>query len=256
MKKFNLDMTRFAVLIAAVLAVAVLLSFGKGIFFGRDTPAVLLPDISESPGVSADPNAPPTGSGADDPVEVEVTPETVQAVVATLARPESYSCTIQETTYWSGGSGTRQIQVWADGACCATRTETETLARRSLTNGNTLWLWYEGEEDLYEGPLAENTPDDLSGIPTYEDLLGLEKDRILSAGYEGKNGWACVWAETEPGEDGTTARYWISVENGLLVAAELRRDGTLTYAVSLPSVQIPVTDETAFRLPDGTDVRE
>lgn len=250
-----MDITRFAVLIAAVLAVAVLLSFGEGIFFGRDTPAVLLPDISENPGASADPNAPPSGSGAGDPVEVRVTPETVQAVIATIVRPESYGCTVQETTYWSGGSGVRQILFWVDGACGAARMETETLVRRSLTDGETLWLWYEGESGLYEGPLAGTTPDDLAAIPTYEDVLALEKGEILSAGYEQKNGWSCVWAETGAEETGNTVRYWISVENGLLVAAELRREGVLTYAVSVASVQIPAADETVFCLPDGTDVR-
>ena len=41
---------------------------------------------------------------------VEITPETVQQAVATMARPAAYVRTVRITTHWSGGSRTVDVQ--------------------------------------------------------------------------------------------------------------------------------------------------
>jgi hypothetical protein len=170
-------------------------------------------------------------------------------------RPESYGCTVQETTYWSGGSGVRQILFWVDGACGAARMETETLcAPEPHGRGNALALVRRRKRACTRAPWREQRPDDLAAIPTYEDVLALGKGEILSAGYEQKNGWSCVWPRRERKKLETPCATGYLWKTGSSVAAELRREGVMTYAVSVASVQIPAADETVFCLPDGTDV--
>ena len=43
-----------------------------------------------------------------------VTPETVQSVVATLSRPDSYYRELTVETLWSGGSYSSTVQYWED----------------------------------------------------------------------------------------------------------------------------------------------
>ena len=75
-----------ALLIALVMVVAILSSFGLN-FFSVDQPEIVLPSpvITDSGEQSADD---PTAGGGFLPVDV--TPETVQSVIATLERPENY----------------------------------------------------------------------------------------------------------------------------------------------------------------------
>ena len=60
--------------------------------------------------------------------------------------------------------------------------------------------------------------------------------------------------QLDPGTElGYTERYWISVDSGLLVAAETEKDGEVVYAMTARDVVSPL-DETQgiFVLPDGT----
>ena len=67
----------------------------------RRSSRVVLPDTGSA--AESDENLP---SGGDALTVVEVSPETVQAAVATLRRPESYSRSITVEYLWDGGSGT------------------------------------------------------------------------------------------------------------------------------------------------------
>ena len=94
----------FVVLIAIVIVVAMASSFGLGLF-GPDTAKIALPtpEASVSPG---------TDPAADGLVRVEVTPETVQNVIATLARPESYYREVTIEDFWGEGeSGVTVVEL-------------------------------------------------------------------------------------------------------------------------------------------------
>ena len=82
------------VLIAAVIVVAMLASFGLRLFV-PDTAKIVLP----TPAASAQPGTEP---GADSGVvRVDVTPETVQDVIGqTLTRPESYFREVTIEDFW------------------------------------------------------------------------------------------------------------------------------------------------------------
>ena len=92
-------------LIAAIIAVAVLSSFGLGLF-APDTAEIVLPTPAPSPS---------PGGESGGAVRVEVTPETVQSVIATLSRPESYGRTVTVQDFWEDEElGTTTAQVWVD----------------------------------------------------------------------------------------------------------------------------------------------
>ncbi|MCI7472684.1 MAG: hypothetical protein MSB10_03275 [Clostridiales bacterium] len=235
------------VLIGIVITVAMLSSFGLGLF-APDTAKIQLP----APAASQS-QAP---VGEDEYVRVEITTETVQYVVEhTLTRPESYGRTVTIEDFWGEGqSGVTRATVWVDGGWTHT---TATLpggaVRHSIVGDGQFWLWYEGNSRVLTGSADENSAD-LEGqrIPTYEDVLQLKQSEIADAGYEDKEGVSCIFVETVPDSQGYAERYWISTDSGLLSCAETRLEGQLIYRMSAFSVDRPVPENASFALPDGT----
>ena len=82
--------TILAIIIACVVLLAVLYSFGLNLF--NKPPQLELPD-SEAVSSGAQGSANTEAGG----IQVEVTPQTVQSVVASLSRYESYSRTVSIT---------------------------------------------------------------------------------------------------------------------------------------------------------------
>lgn len=96
-------------------------------------------------------------------------------------------------------------------------------------------------------------PPDLSQrLPTYETVLLLDPEQITAAGYELRGGMSCVWVEVQLDEN-LSEQYWVSVDSGLLVSAEMVQDGQLVYRMTAYSaIQTPCPTDASFRLPDGT----
>ncbi|MBE6908449.1 MAG: hypothetical protein E7474_02425 [Ruminococcaceae bacterium] len=211
-------------------------------------PEVVLPEITGTEEVSG--VIPET---AQDAVRrVEVTPDTVQRVIDRLARPESYSRTMVIERFWPGGSGQSTASVTVSGGWTRvdlTRGEAET--RHLITGGGQSWIWY-GEEDRVYSGAAALTADEEEGIPTYEDILRLPVDEIVAADYRALEGVNCIYVETSPDSFGYSQRYWVRVDNGLLVYAE-RMDGEeVVYRMSGLETDPDVAPAQAFALPDGT----
>ena len=103
-------MKRLSSLAIAVIATLVLLAgillFLASPLSAKKTAEVHLPEIQDRL---------PEHTGAAVPREltqVDVNPETVQAVISTLNRPDSYSRTLQVFQFWAGGGRTSEIRVW------------------------------------------------------------------------------------------------------------------------------------------------
>lgn len=234
-----------AVIICVVLA-AVLYSFFRNVL--PSTPELVLADPDAA--ASAEPND-WTGDG----VAVKVTPQTVQRLVASLERYESYSRTVTVEYFDRGRSlGAISAQVWADAGWVRTDlTLGSGVMEHSVVGDGRLWLWYGGEDRVYSGPAEDMTADLMQRLPTYETVLALDKDSITAAEYESWGGQPCVYVEARTPALGYLERYWISENSGLLMAAEMEKDGELIYAMSSQEVVSPL-DHTGqiFVLPDGT----
>lgn len=239
-----------ALLITVVILIAVFSSFGLNLFSGG-TPEVVLPTVNPS---GAEDPVQSGGSGDTGDLVVEVTPQNVQNVIATLARPESYYREVTLETFWGeSGSAAATAQVWVDKGY--TRIDTalsEGTVEHTIVGDGRRYRWYNSEREWFETDAGENDADLMQRIPTYEDILTLDPAAITAAGYGEKGGMDCVYVEVADEELGYLERYWVSVERGLLVAAETLKGERTVMRVSAYSVEIPVRSGNVFTLPDGT----
>ena len=238
--------TVLAILISCIILLSVLYSFGLNFFDAP--PEIVVADTQASPGVSAGPG--PTDQGG---IPVEVTPETVQSVIASMSRYQSYSRTLTIRYSWAGGSGTVTAQVMADGGWSRCDTLLASgVTEHSIVGNGRLWYWYDEDEQALECGADRRDQDLMQYLPTYEDVLELDRASITGAGYEEKDGIRCIYVEARQEELGYLERYWIAESSGLLTAAETEKEGVVVYAMSSSELVSPLAGgERAFTLPDG-----
>lgn len=239
----------FAVLIAVIIVIAVFSSFAMNLFSQKKY-EIRLPDLSGSPDSSL------TGdseSADNEVLRVEVTTQTVQGVIATLSRAQSYHREIAIELWGAdGASGVTTAQVWVDGGWTRTSvTHPNGRVQHDLVGEGTRWLWYEGETTALSLPADSAQADLAQHIPTYEDVLALDRKEITDTGYEKYESAVCIYVEVEQRELNSRERYWISVADGLLIAAERVKDGETVYRMTALSTESPVPADSSFALPDG-----
>ena len=238
---------RLAVVIALVVVLAVFGSFAFSLLSVR-APHIVLP----TPGAQT----PASPSGFDSNTQLlEVTPTTVQAVIATLDRSSSYYRQLSVQTFWDGGSGTTSVQTWTDDGYTQVRAQLPTgQVRNSIqTPDGTLYYWYSGGSAVLVAPPDSLSEDLAQRLPTYEDVLALDTASISDAGYVDYEGHPCIFVETQSGGQEYVQRYWIGVDSGLLVAAQTLKAEQVVYSVNASTaIQTPCPASASFRLPDGT----
>lgn len=240
--------TLLAVAISCIILVAVAYSFGLN-FLGS-TPEIVVADPAASASQPAGPGAAEGQAG----ILVEVTPQTVQSIIASMSRYKSYRRSVEIRYSWTGGvSQAITAQVMVDGSwsrCDATLASG--MVEHSIVGGDTLWYWYDESEACLTAPASQREADLIQRIPTYEDVLLAETAAITATSYEEKDDTPCIFVEVAR-ELGYVDRYWISVTSGLLTAAETEQDGEVVYSMTSGDVVSPLSGgEGAFTLPDGT----
>ena len=118
-----------------------------------------------------------------------------------------------------------------------------------------LRLWYAGDKTWKETSTQAETADLAQRIPTYEDVLALDPEKITSAAYEQKNDKSCIFVEIDNGQNGVD-RYWIDTESGLLCAAESSSEDRITYEMTEIQLTTPLAAGVAFTLPNGMVLHE
>jgi len=236
----------------ALLIVAAIGAMLLSSYIGRDSEAVRLPDTPTS---TERPNT-PTPDALD---RVEVTRDTVQAVVSTLSRPEAYSRELVIESLWDGGLATHAISVTVSGGVTSLSTSPPPgIEKRIIVTPDTLYIWYTGDRTPFIGDIgaagdAHRTSDEWQMLATYEDIIGLDSSDITDAGYTEYNGEYCVYAVYTTRLLGHSRVYYISSELGLVIAAkEFDSKGTLIYTMAAGECRIGEADPGAFTLPDGT----
>jgi len=240
--------TRFAVLIAVVLVVAVFGSFGFTLLSAQP-PQITLPNLL--PDSSTGNASLPTG---DEALRVDVTTKTVQAVIASLDRASSYYRQMSVQTNWPGGSGTTAVSTWVDDEYTFVRSTPSTGSTRYfLSTKDTVYYWYADSSTWLTAPAGSLSADLTQRIPTYEDVLALDPEVISDAGYGAYGDYPCIYVETRLDDLGYLERYWIGVDSGLLIAAQTVKEDEVVYSVSATSpIQIPCPTDSVFTLPNGT----
>ena len=235
----------YAAISVALVLVCVVFFFGRSNSGGYD-PIVLPPvedDSQQSAGSSSELN--------DRVSMVAVTTETVQSVIASLHRPESYTASLTVTTYWSGGSGSVQTAVYVQqGLTRADTTANNGQVRHMLTDGENTAVWYGEETDYYRLPAGQFDADDELRLPSYEDVLELDEGQILEADHRYYGTVPCIFVSTE--QEGYECCYYVRSADGLLQAAEIRWEGTLIYEAVFSSISAAAGEDSLFLLPDGS----
>lgn len=232
--------------ITSLIIFAMFTSFGRNLF-ALNTPQVVLP------GAGPDGASSSLNPGSELYHAVEVTPETVTGVVATLARPSSFFRELTVERFWSGGSSSLQVEVWTDGGWSHSRQALPSGAvRHDLVGEDTLYYWYEGGQQYQTAPADQRSADLAQHIPTYEAVLALDPGEIAEAGYEMRGEMPCVYAAVRPRDSSSVIRYWVSVDSGLLVCAEMEEAEELVYRMTAYTpIQVPCPPDASFALPDG-----
>jgi len=237
---------KFALLIAVILTAAVAYSFLFNLF--NEPPSVSLSPDSTMPGSERDPL-----SSGELGTRVEVTTETVQKVVECLSRYRSYSRNVK-VEYFSGGMsvGTLSAAVSVDSGWTRVDLTSVGGTEHTIIGTDECYRWYGDNREYVSLPVEEGMDDLSQRIPTYETVLSLKKENITAANYVDRGGVACIYVETLVDEFEYLERYWISVESGLLVAAETVRADQLIYSMTAYEVESPLADfGDRFTLPDG-----
>lgn len=231
-----------------VLILIVVLLFARGATHRRDH--ITLPDTDSSG--QGDDTTPSSGDSALN--LVEITPETVQTAVSTMSRPTAYSRTITVETFWDGGSYASDTMVYEkNGLTRMDSQQADGSTRHLLTDGETTCLWYNTNSSWSTFPAGSFSQDTEQRLPTYEDILALPEEEILDADYSAYEGVYCIRVATAEDAYGYTTTYWISVDTGLLAAAETYLGETMTYRMQGLTVDTTEPDAALFLLPDDSE---
>lgn len=248
MDKRNLKWTIWIFLPMVLLMAMLIFSMAM-----RRTPHIILPDTSA--GTSSVPGM--SSPGNDALKLLEVKPETVQAVIATLSRPTQYRRTVTVEQFWAGGSGSYDAEVSVSGAWTRIdRTMSEGQIRHTITGEEETFVWYNDEDRVYEAPAGGISADNEQFIPTYEEILDLPQREIAAADYQALSGVNCVYVETGEDAQGYVTRYWVSVETGLLVSAEKLQNGETVYRMTALTLEQEEPAAEDFVLPTGRSLTE
>ena len=219
-------------------------------FFISDDGVIELPRLSET---TAEPG--PVGNHGLPPVEV--TADTVQKVIATLNRPETYTRDITIERFWEGGGSARQyIRTAVTGGVMSLWTNSpDGSERRVIVTADRVYIWYSGDRVPFSSYIgaAGNAADEWRAIFTYEDVLALTPADIIETGFAQFGGESCIYVVYRSPQFGYTIRYYVSIELGLLVGAEEHdRTGSLVYRMTVGETMLGEADPSAFMLPDGS----
>ena len=208
---------------------------------------IVLPDTT----ITSDQIAEDPGTDGNALAVVEIAPETVQSAIATLSRPEAYRRTVTVEQFWSSGSGSYATTVTVSGSWTRMdRTMPDGRVRHSIIGPEEACVWYNNETEIYRSAVGAVSADNEQFIPTYEDILDLPVETISTADYRVLSDIRCIYVEAA--EEDVQLRYWVSVDNGLLVAAEKLLDGERVYRMEALTVDQTEPAATEFILPDGT----
>ncbi|MGI5935205.1 MAG: hypothetical protein ACOX7I_00115 [Oscillospiraceae bacterium] len=231
-----------AVVLAAAVLVLIMSRYGRSI--DAATPAVVLPSAVVGENMDQQPDG--QGGGAQ---RAEVTPETVQAVLATISRADSYSRSLTVESFYEGGSSKIALNVWVRGGSVRITETGRGQTKNVLILDDEVYIWYEDSSNRYVGSLSQGDADKYQHILTYEDILKLDPEQITDAGYTEYGGESCIFAEYSTGTLGYMYRIYVSVKTGLLMGAESYDGDNVVYRMTSDTPDISTPPEEVFALP-------
>ncbi len=236
-----------------IIIILALLAVGALVFLlapGRQlsTPPVTFPSAppTEAPVPVA---TEPAGSGT---AVIAVTPATVQTVIATLHRIDSYSRTLDIRDFWSGGSRSRSVSVWCRGDRLRLHISGDGMVDQNLLlRDKEKWIWYSDSDAVFHGDELPGDADTWQTILTYENLLSAKAQDILDAGYMDFSGRNCIYVRWRTGPLGYVSECFIDPDTGLLMGERSYDGDQLVYSMDSSEPDVTTPDNSVFALPKG-----
>ena len=187
-------------------------------------------------------------------IQVSVTPETEQSVIATLARPGSYYR--QVTVEYPERGGRLTSEQWVDGGWSKSDTVLPGgMVRHSIVRRLYALLL------VWEQPELGSALRRMNALPTWRGPISPPMRmcwrRNAAPSWRPamwrKTAWpASMWRWSIRSWTACPGPTWVAVENGLLTAAEQCKGDTLVLSMTAAAAERPVAAGTVFALPDGT----
>ena len=234
--------------VAAVAAV--ILAVACGIFIPGESKAIVLPEHIELSQGAVTEKTPFNLS------DTSITPDNVQRVVESLSRPEAYTASVTNTLYWNGTwDSIAAKQYVRDGITLIAYFTSDGIEERyEVVEEDIYYSWRRDGTSQYSASTGSLDRDDMSMIPTYENVIDLEKNQIIDAGLRTVNGESCIFVTVQDEMNGYELTYWISTVSGLLVQADYTREGLLARSVVVNDIVAEEPSAVLYILPDGTSL--
>lgn len=236
-----------------ILAVAIFISvFAKSMLDNNKNSAITLPG-QDTPSLDTAVDIQKQNNKIVE--QLEITRENVKNVIKTLKRLPEYHYKADTVYYYGDGeSGGFSTEGWIaeDMSKTIKYSSSGTVQQQTLLTDEFVYIWgSRSDGSFFKGMAGDFTADDTGHIPTYEDILKFEDDNIIYGGFEKRGDYQCIVAETENPNSGYIERWYISVENGLLVAAKGREGEELVYMIEITELSFEMSDQSVFLLPNG-----
>jgi len=184
-------------------------------------------------------------------VKVAVTPDNVQAVVASLKRPDMYHLTITAKNHFDDQVRIRTVDHWVRNSNSRTRTTSGSVTTHELSWDGTVYLWADGDETYTTYAKGDFSADASAGMLTYEDVALLSPEQIIAAEYSTYQDTACIYIAAEDEELGYVYAYYIALDSGMLLSGTVSKETIPIYSMEVTELTVGVFDETVFTLPTG-----
>ncbi|MBR2782518.1 MAG: hypothetical protein IKE00_04190 [Oscillospiraceae bacterium] len=251
MKRGSGAKSAIIVLASALLMVSLLMLAYGVLLRSNQHPIITLPDSLHSGEKAQEPEQPVREQ------IVSLRPDNVLAALQTVQTPESYYESLYISNFWSGGGSTKMVERYCAMGLQRINVRSSGITRCYLSDGETLYLWYDGDRYAVSRSLNEDISLlDLAGIPDY--LGELSASRILAASFQGadKSDPDRILVEAVA-EDGAKREYLVRLDSARLLHVDVTEEQELVYQLQqLELEQVAPTDELfrgVFELPDGTD---
>lgn len=232
---------RSSIIIAASIAVVIIGAILLSVFHkSDDQPTIYLPKPDSELGVDGE-------SGL-----LSVNPDTVQTVLAYLTRTETYSREYSITSYWENGESTAKVKVWQNGRLMRIDHTQNKATKSTLFTEDTVYRWYGDSNTVSSASLSDfdvNLLDRYARLITYEELMNIPAQSITAADYEQKLDENCIYIQYESEDEHYVNHIYVSVNTGLLVAAEIAEDEKIVYSMNSVVTNLATPEGSVFTPP-------
>ena len=164
---------------------------------------------------------------------LKITTDNVASALRSLERPTHYNQRYEVAVGVNELRSTRTVELWVSNTLIHAEIRSDFSVKSVLTDGQTAWIWYDSEPNPISFSLRNSiTTEDLLGIPgfdylnTLDTLTVLESDYLLLQEPQLQSIYVCARSSEEE-----TNRWWINLDNGLMVRADAQERNQMVYEV-------------------------